>query len=256
MRSGSTSDIMRPRDSNEGWSPGRDRHDAPPRHPCPAGRARDSRRADGAGGGPAGRPRPAERPAAQDAVGRRGEARDGRDQPASGDGRRDPRPPEGGQRDRRGDRRQRGARRRRADVVRDRRRPVRHRLGRQDQEALRPQRQRARPVRRDDRRVPAEGARPDPHARPFELVGAGVRRRLGPAPVSVRHDAAGRPAWRRRSPTPRRASRSARSSPTTGRAPRASWSASRPRPPASCPAVRAPRSARSSATRAWPGRSA
>ena len=44
------------------------------------------------------------------------------------------------------------ARRRRADELRHRRRPVRHLLGRQDQEALRPQRQRPQPLRLNARR--------------------------------------------------------------------------------------------------------
>ena len=62
--------------------------------------------------------------------------------PAAGGAGRAGRAEKGRQRRRCGHRRQRRARRGGADVVRHRRRPVRHRLGRQDAEALRPQRQR------------------------------------------------------------------------------------------------------------------
>ena len=109
----------------------------------------------------------------------------------------------GRQRRRRGDRRQRRARRGRADVVRDRRRPVRHRLGRQDQAAHRPERQRPGAGGRHDRAVPGQGAGDDPRPRAAELVGPRLRRRLGPAPPAVRHPVAGPSCSRRRSPTPR-----------------------------------------------------
>ena len=95
-----------------------------------------------------------------------------------------------GQRGRRRDRGQRRARRGRADVVRHRRRPVRDRLGRQDQEALRPERQR--PLAGTPPRsscFKAKGLTEIPDARAAELVGARLRRRLGPAPQAVRHQA-------------------------------------------------------------------
>ena len=77
-----------------------------------------------------------------------------------------------------------------ADVVRHRRRPVRHRLGRQDAEALRPQRQRPLAATRRRAQFFAEkGLKEIPEHRPAELVGARLRRRLGRAAQAVRHDA-------------------------------------------------------------------
>ena len=63
----------------------------------------------------------------------------------------------------------------------------------------------------------SKGLEADPRPRPAELVGPRLRRRLGPAP----HAGSARGRWpscsRRRSPTPRTASPSARSSPPTGK---------------------------------------
>ena len=170
----------------------------------------------GAIGAPGGRP--SARPAAQDAIGRDGPPRHGGDQPAAGHGGGHPGASAGGQRRRRGDRGQRRARRGRAHVVRPGRRPVRDRLGRQDQKAPRPQRQRPVARRGHDRALPDEGPGADPHPRAAELVGPRLRRRLGPAPPAVRHASRGPSCSRRRSTMPSTASPSARSSPPTGKA--------------------------------------
>ena len=100
----------------------------------------------------------------------------------------------------------------------------------------------------------AKGLDEDPGPRAAELVGARVRRRLGPAPPPVRHAVVGRaarPGDRLRRPgVPRQ--RDHRRRLAGGRAePRAR---SPPRPPATCPAGTRPRPGRSSATRAWRGR--
>ena len=135
------------------------------------------------------RRRPPRRPAPQDALGRHGPARDGRDEPAARHRDGDPRPPGRRQRRRRRHRRQCRARPRRADLLRDRRRPVRDRLGREDAEALRPQRQRSRPARGDDRAVSIEGIPGHPQQRPVLVVRPRLRERLGSPPQQVRDEA-------------------------------------------------------------------
>ena len=131
------------------------------------------------------------RRSASEPLGHRRQPRHRRDQPAAGGAGRARRPQGGRQRGRRGHRHQRHAGPGRADELRHRRRPVRHLLGRQDAEALRPQRQRPQPVRpqprglrskRDSKRFPARGR--------SVVVGARLRRRLGRAAAAVRHDAA------------------------------------------------------------------
>ena len=195
-----------------------------------------------AGYSPARGARPPERAAAQDAVGRHRPARHGRDEPAAGHGRRDPRPPGRGQRGRRGDRRQRRARRRRADVVRDRRRPVRDRLGREDAEALRPQRQRPGPLRRDDRGLTAtRGSTEIPTHGPLSWSVPGcvdgwdqLRARFGTKPLA---DLLAPAIALRRGGLPRQRDHRRRLAGVGARL----WPRSRPRPPASSPAASAPR---------------
>ena len=68
-----------------------------------------------------------------------------------------------------------------ADVVRSRRRSVRHRLGQQDEEALRPQRQRPVAVQGDPRRLPQAGPQGDSRVRPAVVVGARPARMDEPA---------------------------------------------------------------------------
>ena len=72
----------------------------------------------------------------------------------------------------------------RADVVRARRRPVRHRLGREDRRSSTASTPAAgRPYAATIELLPAKGLDADPHPRPAELVGPRLRRRLGPAPA-------------------------------------------------------------------------
>ena len=58
--------------------------------------------------------------------------------------------------------------------------------------SVRPECQRPIAGRRDDRILQIEGLDEDPHARPPELVGSGLRRRLGSASSTVRHALMGR----------------------------------------------------------------
>ena len=153
------------------------------------------------------------------------QARHGRHQPSAGGAGGSRRPQGGGNAVDAAIADQRGDRRRRADELRHRRRPVRHRLGRQDAEALRPQRQRPQPVQARRAQVFAEqGLDADSRRRAALLVGARLRGRLGRAAQQVRHasrwPSCSQPAI---AATPKKASRSARSSPATGRRGEASW---------------------------------
>ena len=76
-----------------------------------------------------------------------------------------------------------------ADVVRHRRRPLRHRLGREDAEALRAATPTAGAAGKATRDYFAErGLKEIPDNRPADLVGPRLRGRLGPASPEVRHD--------------------------------------------------------------------
>ena len=116
------------------------------------------------------------------------------------------------------------------------------------------ERQRPRAGRRHDRAVPGQGAEDDPDSRALELVGPGLRRRLGPASPPVRHAGPGPSCSPRRSTMPRRAFPSARSSPATGGPPSRACARSPPRPPATCPAGTRRGPGTSSATPGSPGR--
>ena len=112
---------------------------------------------------------------------------------------------------------------RRADDERRRRRSLRHRLQREGQEGPRPERERTRAGRGDARRVQEARTAADPAAR--RAVGQRPRRRgrLARAAVEARHADAWRRRSSRRSITPARATPSARSSPTSGRASKGCW---------------------------------
>ena len=86
----------------------------------------------------------------------------------------------------------------------------------------------------------AKGLTAIPDSRAAELVGPGLRRRLGPAPQAVRHQGLARAARAGDRLRRDRLSRSARSSPPTGAAPSPASRRFPPRPPASFPAAMRP----------------
>ena len=100
--------------------------------------------------------------------------------------------------------------------------------------------QRPRAGRRHDRSLQGQGADRDPDPRALELVGSRLRRRLGPAPHAIRHQALVRAARAGDRLRRDRLSRSARSSPPTGAAPSRASRRSPPRPPATFPAAMRP----------------
>ena len=86
-----------------------------------------------------------------------------------------------------------------ADVVRHRRRPVRHRLGRQDARNSTASTPAAgRPTRRRASSSPTRAWTRFPHHGPAELVGARLRRRLGRTAQAVRHACRSSNSWSRR----------------------------------------------------------
>ena len=102
--------------------------------------------------------------------------------------------------------------------MRHRRRPVRHRLGREDAEALRPQRQRPRPYAATSAFFATRGSTEIPTTGPLSWSVPGCVDGWDELRAAVRHEAAHGRCSPRRSTTPRRGSPSARSSPPTGSA--------------------------------------
>ena len=101
----------------------------------------------------------------------------------------------------------------------------------------------------------AKGLTAIPTHGPLELVGARLRRRLGPAPQAVRHQALARAARAGDRLCRDRLSRQRDHRRRLARRRAQPRRRSPPRPPATCPAAMRPARARSSATRASPGRS-